>query len=331
MATYGTDAVTLQQWASHLAPDNTIAKIVEVLAKTNEMVGDIPFKAANLPTGHRTVRRLTLPTGSWRMFNQGVGAEVERVEVVTDTISMLESYNDIDKSLYTLNGQSQAWRWQKDKAFLEGMTQTVATAIIYSDDVADPEKFKGLAKRYPLIASTNTVEASTAGNATNSSMYLCSWGDAMYGIYPPGSNAGIQLNDLGEVTNTAAHPGAMYQVVRSHFKWDLGIVIEDPRACVRICNINIAQVATATPNTPTVPDLCDSMIDALSKIPKSITGTKVFYCNATVWAWLTRQMSKRSNLWWKPADSQFGEPVMMFNNVPIKQCDALLDTEAAVV
>jgi len=324
MATLGTTAVTLAQWAAHLAPDLKIAKVVEVLAKTNEMVSDIPWKAANQLTGNRTVRRLTLPTGTWRQLNKGVPGEIEITEPVTDTLGMLESYNDIDKKLYVLNGQSKAWRWQRDVAFIEGLTQTVATAFIYSDDVADPEKFKGLQLRYPTLATTNVIAAAAADAATNCSIYLCNWGETLYGIYPPGTNAGIQVEDLGQVTNVDA-AGLKHEILRTHFQWDCGLVVEDPRSVVRICNIHLPDLLKTA---ATGADICDSMIQAIAKIPKAISGNKVFYMNSTIWAWLTRQMSTRSNLWWKPQD--VGEPIMMFNNVPIHQCDALIETEAVV-
>jgi len=57
MAGVGTLAFTLAEWAKRLDPDGKVAKIVEILNQTNEILMDMMFVEGNLPTGHRTTVR----------------------------------------------------------------------------------------------------------------------------------------------------------------------------------------------------------------------------------------------------------------------------------
>ena len=72
MATLGSNALTLADWAKRLDPDGKVPKIVELLSQTNEILADMLFVEGNLPTGHRTTVRTGLPTVAWRLLNQGV-------------------------------------------------------------------------------------------------------------------------------------------------------------------------------------------------------------------------------------------------------------------
>ena len=63
---------TLLDVSRSLAPDGSIAQVAEVLQETNEILDDIPFLEGNLPTGHQSNIRTSLPTPSFRLLNAGV-------------------------------------------------------------------------------------------------------------------------------------------------------------------------------------------------------------------------------------------------------------------
>ena len=52
---------------------------------------------------------------------------------VRDGTGMLETYAEVDKSLVKLNGNEAAFRLSEDRAFIEGMNQTMAQTLFYSD------------------------------------------------------------------------------------------------------------------------------------------------------------------------------------------------------
>jgi len=86
MATVGTTNPNLADWASRRDPDGKIAKIVEILSLTNEILDDMTFIESNGATSHKTTIRSGLPSGTWRRLNYGVQPEKTRTVPVTDTL-----------------------------------------------------------------------------------------------------------------------------------------------------------------------------------------------------------------------------------------------------
>ena len=111
----GGTALTLSDWARRQDPDGKIAKIVEILNLTNEVLDDFMFVEGNLPTGHKTTVRSGLPSVTWRLLNYGVQPSKSRSVQVTDTVGMLEAYSEVDKALADLNQKpiNPAHYWQR--------------------------------------------------------------------------------------------------------------------------------------------------------------------------------------------------------------------------
>ena len=145
---------------------------------------------------------------------------------------------------------------------------------------------------------------------------------ATHGIFPKGSKAGFQHQDLGEVTLFDAD-GGRYQGYRSHYTWDCGLTVRDWRRNVRICNIDTSKLGTESE-----PKLFELLTKAYHRL-KRYGGRKVIYCNETVATYLDLQAQNKSNVFFtfKEVD---GEAITNFRNIPIRVCDAILDTEAVV-
>ena len=232
MATLATTNPTLADIATRLGPDGKIdPNIVEMLNETNEILAEMTMIEANGFTDHKTTIRSGLPAGTWRKLNYGVQPEKSRTVSVKDALGMLETYAEVDKALADLNGNSAAWRLSEDRAFIEGLNQTMATTLFYGDASLDPEKFTGLAPRYNSLAAENGINIVDAGGtgSDNASIWLICWGpNTCHGIYPKGSPAGLQSRDLGEDTLLDA-AGGRYQGYRTHYKWDNGLTLRDWR------------------------------------------------------------------------------------------------------
>jgi hypothetical protein len=329
MAAIGSLALTLSDWAKRLDPDGKTARIVEILGQTNHLLEDMLWLEGNLPTGHRTTIRSGLPEATWRKLNYGVPRGKSTSAQATEATGMLEVYSEVDKALADLNGNSAEFRLSEDKAFIEGMNQQVATALIYESEAANPERITGLAPRYNTLSAesgTNIIDAGGTGS-DNTSIWLVVWGDmTCHGIFPKGSKAGLQQKDLGEQTvlDTNTPPG-QFQAYRTHYKWDPGLSVRDWRYAVRICNVSVGDLEGENP-----PDLTNLLIRGVNKIPNMDVGKPAIYCNRAVKTWLEVQTLGKANLALK-WEEWGGKPALTFRGIPIRTVDAILNTEARIV
>ena len=329
MAVIGTTKLTISDWAKRLDPEGKIAKIVEILNETNPVLDDMVFVEGNLATGHKTTIRSGLPSATWRKLNYGVQPTKSRTVQVTDTCGMLENYAEVDKSLADLNGNSGEFRLSEDHAFIEGMNQDMASILIYGNTATDPEKFMGLAPRYNLTTAENggNIVTGDGTGSDNTSIWLIVWGqNTCHGIFPKGQKTGLVHQDLGEQTLEDV-AGGKYQGYRSHYKWDIGFCLRNWRYVVRIANLDVSNF---TKDAATGSDLIELMVRAMHKIPSKGMGSMVFYCNEDVMTYLDLQTLNKSNNALTYGPDIHGQEVLKFRGVPVKQCDAILSTEAVV-
>lgn len=330
MAALTANNPTLLDVAKRLDPDGKIAAIVEILNATNPVLDDLTFVEGNLPTGHRTTIRTGLPTPTWRKLYGGVQPTKSTTVQVTDSCGMLEAYAEVDKALADLNGNTAAFRLSEDAAHIEAMGQEMASTLFYGNEGTEPEAFTGLAPRYNSKSAQNADNIIDAGGtgSDNTSIWLCVWGPQTgFGIYPKGSTAGLQMTDKGQVTveNVDGNGGRM-EAYRTHYRWDAGLTIRDWRYFVRIANIDVSDLDTVA-NTK---KLIDWMIQASERIPELGKGRAAFYMNRRLREKLRLGILEKisSNLSWETVS---GERVMTFDDIPVRRCDALVNTEARVV
>lgn len=319
---------TLMDVARRLGENDKIAKIIELLNETNEILEDMVVIEGNLPTGHKTTVRTGLPTATWRMLNYGVQPSKSTTRQVTDASGMLEAYAEIDKALADLNGNTAEYRLSEDRAFLEAMNQEMGAVTFYGDTTTDPEKFVGLSPRYDDLSADNAENIVDAGGtgSDNTSVWLVIWGEnTVHGHYPKGSMAGFKHQDLGE--QTLEDPaGGRYQGYRTHYKWDLGVALRDWRYVVRIANVDVSDLIAESGAA----DLVTEMIKATELIPNLGMGKAAFYCNKTVRTYLRLQILAKTNVN-LTFENVAGKRVTMFDGIPVRRVDQILLTEARVV
>jgi hypothetical protein len=331
MATLAITNPTLADITARMGPDGRIdPNIVEMLSETNEALDDMTLLEANGFTEHKTTVRSGLPTGTWRKLNYGVQPEKSRTVQVKDSMGMLETYAEVDKALAELNGNSAAWRLSEDRAFVEGMNQTMAQTLFYGDSSLDPEKFMGLAPRFNSLSAENGQNIIDAGGtgSDNASIWLVVWSqNTCHALYPKGSAAGLQNRDLGEHTLLDAN-GGRYQGYRTHYKWDLGLTLRDWRYVVRIANIDVSDL---TKTGSTGADLIDLMTQAIELIPNTGMGRPAFYMPRKLRSILRRQIANKVAASTLTMDTVAGKKVVTFDGIPCRRVDSLLLTEARVV
>lgn len=323
---------TLLDLAKTLDPSGQTADIVEILNMTNEVLDDMSWQQGNLLTGNRTTIRSGLPTPTWRKLYGGVQPSKARTVQVTDSCGMLEAYAEVDKALADLNGNSASFRLTEDRAHIEGMNQELASKIFYGNEQLAPETMTGLATRYNSLSAENADNIIDAGGSgsDNTSIWLCVWGpNTGFGIVPKGSKAGLQVTDKGQVTveNVDGNGGRM-EAYRTHYRLDAGMSIRDWRYFSRICNVDLSDLNTLS-NTK---NLITWMIQAAERIPAFGMGRAVFYVNRTIREKLRLGIiEKVISGGGLTFETVAGKRIMQFDGIPVKRCDALLNTETRVV
>ncbi|UPY96258.1 major capsid protein [Pectobacterium sp. 21LCBS03] len=327
MAVKGLTALTLVDWGKRVDPNGKIDKIIELLAQTNPILQDMLIVEGNLPTGHRTTVRSGLPAATWRLLNYGVQPSKSTTVQITDAIGMLEAYAEVDKSLADLNGNTAEFRLSEDRAFIEAMNQQMAQTLFYGDTTINPERFMGLSSRYSSKSAgngQNIIDAGATGT-DNTSIWLIVWGEnTCHGIFPKGQKAGLQFEDKGQETLTDAN-GGKYEGYRTHYKWDNGLTLRDWRYVVRIANIDVSDLGTVS-----AANIVTQMVKALHRIPNRGMGKPVFYMNRTVAQALDLQSLDKTSLALSVKETE-GEWWTAFRGIPIRETDAILETEARVV
>jgi hypothetical protein len=344
--------LSLMDAARRMDPDGQIATIAELLSQTNEFFKDMTWTESNTDTGHKSTVRTGLPQGVWRMAYAGVPYARSTTAQVTDGLGYLAAYSQIDKRVADLGGKVAQIRLTEDSAFLEGMSQQMATTFFYGNAATQMSQFTGFSPRF------NTVSTSTAQNAqnvidgggtgsSNLSIWLVGWGDMTnFGIFPKGTKSGLVFEDRGDIVPGYDSNQNPFPAYTSYFEWNAGLVVRDWRYAVRIANIDTTTGAQGLFGT-TPPDLFLLMSKAvvrfptLSKRASGITETDApdepapginpgFYVNRTGRESLDIQAIRDKNVLLKPTEYA-GEPVTEFRGIPIRVADTLLSTESRLV
>ncbi len=326
-------------------PNGKVAKVVELLAQTNPILQDLVYKEGNLQTGHQHSIRTGLPQAFWGMAYKGIPISKSSRATVTDTTGYLQARSEVDKKLATLNGNSAEFRLDEAAAFIEAMNQEMVTTIFYGNTEATPERFMGLAPRYndktTALSKRNIVDLGGTGS-TNTSMWLVVHGNnTVHAIYPKGSVLGLDHQDLGEI-DAFDSIGNRYRALAEMYQWDMGLTVRDWRYVVRMANIDSAVLADAGLSTggtqalTAATNLVRATIKAIRLIPHAGMGKAVFYANrevVTALHYLALEKASPSVAFYESAATQFGDingELRLFN-IPVRQVDAILNTEARVV
>jgi hypothetical protein len=323
------NALTMADWAKRLDPDGKTPKIVEMLSQTNEVLADMLFMEGNLPTGHRTTVRTGLPTVAWRLLNQGVQPSKSTTAQIDEACGMLEAWSEVDVEIANLNGNSASFRLSEAQAFIEAMNQEMASTLFYGNSGVSPEEFTGLAARYSSTSAANgqniVVGGGAGGQTDCMSIWLICWGaNTIHGIFPKGSKAGLDHFDHGEETveTTAGIAGTRMRAYRDQYRWKTGIALRDWRYVVRIPNID-----KSADNA----DYIDLMTKAYHRILNLNMGNCAFYMNRTIRQRLDllrrADVSTGGGLTYENVD---GKIVPNFRGIPVRVCDALLESEDAI-
>ena len=337
MATIGNDVITLTDWAKRNDPKGKTPMIVEILSQSNMALEDMPFKEGNLPTGEQVTIRTGLPDSYYRQINQGVPKSKSTTAQVVENAAMLEARSEVDVKIAKLNGNLSTFRLTESKAFVESMGQTQATTLMYGT-ASNPEEYVGFMPRYNDTTAANGENILLAGGAStdNTSILLVGWGsDTVFGVYPKGSKAGMDHQDLGEI-DAFDDNNNRFRAYADLYTWDNGLVVKDWRNVVRIANIDVSDLvaSTGTQAASASTAIIKLMARAQDRLPNITSVKDVFYVNRTVASHLRLAALEKSSaaVTIEPAINQFGQNIhqLTFLGTPVKIMDTIINTEAAI-
>jgi hypothetical protein len=319
----------------------SLLTIVERLNETNQWMEDAIWLEANQAMSHVTTRRTSIPSGTWRKINEGVTPSSSSTRQLTEGIGILEDYSRVDKLLAELSGNVEAFRSGEDKAFIEGMGQTLSNTLFlgtvntgataaapYGDTAGSPERFNGLPARYDHADLEMVLDAGATGTTNCTSIWIAQWGPEMlHMIYPKNSKTlGVVHENLGEqtvdLTTTAGTPKLMQALV-SHFKLHAGLVLRDDRCVRRIASIRSVNGTTNSFNS--TGNVHHKLIEALNALPYNGKNA-VIYCNKNIKTQMDCFAVDKTNVNYT-AENWGGKSTTMFRGVPVRRVDAIGNKE----
>ena len=332
MATLGNSFVDLIDIYKQQDGRGNFVPVIEMLMEMNPVLEDAIAVECNKGSSHLHTVRTGLPSVAWGKLYQGIPNSKGRTAQVEDTTGFVEGLSTVDKRLLELSTNEGAVRLSEAQAYLEAMSQEVANKMFYGDTASDPEEFMGLAPRFNSLSASNGNQIIDAGGigSDNTSIWFVTWGDNQCNLlYPKGTSAGVQREDMGD-QRVLDGSGNAYYAKEEKFMWHVGMSVKDWRYVSRIANIDVSNMAGGSVA------LYDFMRKAYYKLQsRRVAGGKLaIYCNRDVLealdALATNAGASDNFVRLKPMEIE-GKEVMTYRGIPIREVDALLNTEARVV
>lgn len=158
-------------------------------------------------------------------------------------------------------------------------------------------------------------------------MYIVDWGEnAVTGIYPKGSQAGLKMEDKGEHIVEDAD-GGKYNALVTWFSWDAGLAVQNLRKVAAIRNVDMGTAATST-TAAARKALVENIIIAKNRIvnPKR----PILYVSDTTYTMLELYLNDKNNVYVTQSEAINGIPKLYVQGLEVSKCDALKETEPVI-
>jgi hypothetical protein len=332
MATLGATYVDLIDVYKQQDGNGQFVEVIEMLKEMNPVLDDAIAIECNKGTSHLHTVRTGLPAVTWGKLYQGIPQGKSRTAQVEDTTGFVEGLSTVDDRLLSISGNPGAVRLSEAMSYLEAMNQEVAGKLFYGNTASDPEEFMGFAPRFNDLSASNGNQIIDAGGtgSDNTSIWFVTWGDNQCCLlYPKGTKAGVEREDMGKQRVTDGS-GNAYYAMEEKFTWHVGLAVKDWRYVSRIANIDVSDMQAGSVA------LYNFMRKAYYQLQnRRVAGGRLaIYCNRDVLesldALATNAGASDNFVRLKPMEIE-GKEVMTYRGIPIRETDAILNTEARVV
>lgn len=336
---------TMADFAAMRGPDDMIGSLIPLLAKEHPILKDMVLVPSNMSLEHMTVQQASVPTVEPIGFNDPTPTVKTDGTQVLDTLSIWKIYTKVGVDEAELNGNSAQYRFNQSMGAIQGMNNGVADCMFYGNELTNRKKFTGIAPRKDDISTTlndRGFPVISAGGASsdNTSIYLIGHGtNGLVGIYPRHTAAGLRHEDQGvkddTIVNATTHETSTREVYRDKFMWEIGIAEINFLNSGRIANIDVSDLLTYGTASDSSPNLLDLFDQAYCRIKSPSSVKLVAYCNRWVYQVLRSMLRSHASvlLSWGEMLNPFTmlpERTLMFDDVPIRVDDSILNTESVV-
>lgn len=315
--------------------------IIEMLNDTSQdILTDFMWMECNDGTKHTHTIRTGLPSVAWGALYEGIPQSKSSTQQVDDTTGFVEALASVDKRVLDLAKDKNKLRASESRPFVEAMAQELVTAMFYHNSATNARLPKGLGARFGKLANSgagNQIVDGGGVGSDNTSIWFVEWSDqGVCALYPEGTAGGIKQEDKGEQRVTDAD-GNPYYVAEELIKAHLGFAVKDWRRVSRIANIDVSDLQAGTV------DIYGLLRKGYYKLhnrrvskvrDQGATSNLVMYCNKDVLEALDAEGSNSGAsdnfIRLRPMEIQ-GKEVMSYRGIPIRETDAILNTEARVV
>jgi hypothetical protein len=321
-----------------------LINVIEVLNNTSQgLLDDWVWMECNSGTKHTRSIRTGLPSVSWGALYEGIPQSKSTKQQVDDTTGFVEATSPVDKRQLKHYGENAvALRQSEAVAFLESMSQELMTAMFYHNPATNPRYPKGLGARFGVLAASGAgnqiIDAGGSGSDNTSVWFVDHSYDGLSVIFPTGTVGGIERENMGPQRATDAL-GNPYYIEEEVFRATVGFSVGDWRRIVRVANVDVSDLQAGTV------DMFGLLrkawykwhIRRIAKVhDQTNPGRGCIYCNRDVLEALDRAASNGRG----PANDNFtrltwgeveGREVLTYRGIPIRETDAILNTEARIV
>lgn len=325
---------TLLDLLNYMDPSNkNLLMMGQTLSRRSPFIKWMPIMEANQALTHIGTRDVSLPTIGKRAINDGVAYAAHKEKQITFPMSLFETMSKVDEEILRLaGGNAAAVRTRKDSKFVEAMSQAVEEECFYGSIGDDVLGFNGLdtlfnsTTTYPNGDSSwyyNVLDGSGTGSDTTSIWVIEAGADKCHLIYPKGTMAGIEIEDLGKRLVSGVTASTQYVAYVTQFKWRCGLFVADERCVQRIANIETAGTNNIFDD--------DDLITMINRLPSMgedpMTG---IFVNRTIRTQMDIKVKDKNNVNYYADKDAFGKPVLYFRGIPVMVADQILNTESAI-
>lgn len=310
---------------------NITSKVIELLAPSCDLINDAYVGECNSKDSNISVIRTKMPEPEFRAYYQGAKKSSSATRKVVDTCGQLTDYSVVDKTLCDRQKNPGQFRLNEATAHLMGFQKKIMKSMLYGDTKTDPLGFDGMARRYGKKSTTeNTIGkqiidgGATSGDCT--SVFLITFGENDTKLlYPEGSKAGINHQNLGEVTEKDEN-GREYQAYKDYWEWTVGLAVGNFKSNCRIANISVEDLRNGDVDVESL--LLDAYYATDDDRVKGLNNSFI-YASKEFYKALHKKILNKTNVNLSFAEYG-GKKIMQFIDIPLRSCKEISMNESVV-
>lgn len=334
-------------------PQGNLRPMVEMLARTDQMLMYLDWTRCNANLSHKGARDSTEPSPTDISYDMGVAATYGTSEPYEEPTTMMANKIVVDQNKLNDRGSGRvAFLNDEMRRHFGGLRKGFGDRTFYGDRSTYPLRLRGLCYRsaYNAVSSAYVYDNS-GGNASATANKTSAWvirtGSTHFQMsYPQhddgtgvpelgnqgrfvGSAMGFKRIDFGlqmESDGTNSYPAYVIW-----YQWRFGMVVHDPRAVARICNIStsaIDEVDDFSFNHLYLIDVLGDFLEYFGDLQNTVIVVPTI-----VHTQIAKEIDQKSNVY-ASLNDPFGRPISAFNydgvKVPICTCNSITKTESKV-